>query len=69
MRGVVRPVGKIALITGAGTGIRLACACAFTRAGAAVAVVDKDRESGEKAVASLAVGRGDQAAARAARKY
>ena len=45
--------GKVALITGAGSGIGLASALAFTREGARVVAVDVDARAGEAAVEQL----------------
>ena len=42
---------KVALITGAGSGIGRACALTFAADGARVAVLDYDRESAEETVA------------------
>ncbi|MGH9377281.1 MAG: SDR family NAD(P)-dependent oxidoreductase [Terriglobia bacterium] len=40
--------GKVAVITGGGSGIGQACALEFASGGAAVAVVDRDRAAGER---------------------
>lgn len=45
--------GKVALVTGAGSGIGQAIALAFSRAGAQVWVVDRDAAAGEATVASI----------------
>jgi NAD(P)-dependent dehydrogenase (short-subunit alcohol dehydrogenase family) len=54
--------GKVALVTGAGSGIGRASALAFAEAGAAVAVCDIEREAAEETVAAIA-DRGRRAAA------
>src|SRR5438309_1430160 len=45
--------GKVALITGAGSGIGAAIAETFARARAEVFVVDRDRAAGESVVAKI----------------
>src|SRR5689334_8328837 len=45
--------GKIALVTGAGSGIGAAIAETFARAGAEVLVVDRDRAPGESVAAKI----------------
>ena len=55
---------KVALVTGAASGIGLAVAQVWAREGANVVVADVDTEGGEKAVADLkAQGEGDMSAA------
>ena len=49
----MRLADKVALITGAANGIGLACAQAYLQAGARLALLDIDREAGEKAVQAL----------------
>lgn len=51
MAGLVE--GKVALVTGGGSGIGQACARIFVREGADVVVADTDERSGERTVASL----------------
>ena len=46
--------GKVALVTGGGSGIGRASARAFAEAGAAVAVCDIEREAAEDTVAAIA---------------
>jgi NAD(P)-dependent dehydrogenase (short-subunit alcohol dehydrogenase family) len=50
---------KVALVTGASSGIGRATAIAFARAGAAVAVSDVDAEGGEETVRTITADRGD----------
>lgn len=50
--------GKVAVITGAGSGIGRACAAEFARQGARVVVADIDQEAGEETAAQI----GDAAA-------
>lgn len=45
--------GKVAVVTGAGSGIGRACALGFAAAGAAVALLDRNREHGEAAAAEI----------------
>ena len=49
----MRLSGKIALITGAGSGIGEAAACIFAREGATVLVVDRNEETAEKVHAKI----------------
>jgi NAD(P)-dependent dehydrogenase (short-subunit alcohol dehydrogenase family) len=51
---------KVALVTGAGSGIGQASARAFARAGASVAVVDNDPDRGEETVESIRSGGHDR---------
>jgi NAD(P)-dependent dehydrogenase (short-subunit alcohol dehydrogenase family) len=54
MSGLTREfAGKVALVTGAATGIGRATALAFARAGAAVVVADIAEEAGQKTVADI----------------
>lgn len=48
--------GRVALVTGAGSGIGRAAALAFAREGAQVAVCDIDAESGERTVSTIIEG-------------
>lgn len=50
--------GKVALVTGAGSGMGRTTALAFAAAGASVAVCDLDEAGGESAVAEIAAGGG-----------
>jgi len=45
--------GKVALVTGGASGIGEACVLTFARGGARVAIVDLNRESGERIVAAV----------------
>ena len=56
----MRLAGKVALITGAGSGIGRAASLLFAREGAAVVAVDRDRDSAERTVAQIRAG-GDAA--------
>jgi NAD(P)-dependent dehydrogenase (short-subunit alcohol dehydrogenase family) len=58
----MRLEGKVGLITAAGSGMGLAGAVRFAEEGAAVAVVDRDRDAAEAAVAEI-IGRGGKAVA------
>jgi glucose 1-dehydrogenase len=49
----MRLTSKVALVTGAASGIGRACAARFVREGAAVALVDVDRDRGQKVAAEL----------------
>jgi NAD(P)-dependent dehydrogenase (short-subunit alcohol dehydrogenase family) len=51
--------GRVALVTGAASGIGEACALELARGGASVAVVDMNRELGERVVASVQVAGGE----------
>lgn len=51
--------GKVAVITGAGSGIGRASAALFARQGARVAVVDQDRDAGAETVAQLKASQGE----------
>src|SRR3954464_6028596 len=50
-----RLAGKVAIITGAGSGIGRACAVAFAREGARVALVGRRQEPLNKVVATIGV--------------
>jgi len=54
-----RLIGKISLVTGAGSGIGRATAIAFAREGAKVAVVDVDVEGGKETVTKIKESGGD----------
>jgi NAD(P)-dependent dehydrogenase (short-subunit alcohol dehydrogenase family) len=45
--------GKVAIVTGGGSGIGEACALTFARAGAKVVVADFDRKGGERVTAAI----------------
>jgi NAD(P)-dependent dehydrogenase (short-subunit alcohol dehydrogenase family) len=45
--------GKVAIVTGGGSGIGEACALTFARAGAKVVVADYDRDGGERVTAAI----------------
>lgn len=51
MRGEL--AGKAIVLTGGADGIGYECACAYVREGAAVAILDRDSEKSEEAVANL----------------
>lgn len=51
--------GKVALVTGAASGIGLACAHTFASGGARVVVADRFREPGEQAVAAIVAAGGE----------
>jgi NAD(P)-dependent dehydrogenase (short-subunit alcohol dehydrogenase family) len=51
MRGEL--AGKAVVLTGGADGIGYECACVYVREGAAVAIIDRDSEKSEKAVAKL----------------
>ena len=53
----MRLSGKVALITGAAAGIGFACAQAYFEVGARLALLDINRQAGEKAVEALGGGR------------
>src|SRR4051794_26503653 len=50
---MARLAGKIALVTGAGSGIGRGCALHLAREGAAVAVLDRDSAGGQGTVAQI----------------
>jgi NAD(P)-dependent dehydrogenase (short-subunit alcohol dehydrogenase family) len=57
---VVRLAGKVALITGAGSGIGRAASLLFAREGAAVVAVDRDGDAAEQTVAQIRAGGGGE---------
>src|SRR6266571_7588026 len=50
---VLDPTGKVALVTGAASGIGLACARRLTAGGAKVAILDIDQDAGERAAEEI----------------
>lgn len=59
MGSYVRLAGKVAMVTGSGSGIGRATAQLLAKEGARVAIVDRNRVSGEETVASITAENGD----------
>ena len=55
----MRLVNKVAVITGAGSGIWMAAACMFAKEGAKLVVADINDAGGEKAVATIRADKGE----------